>query len=187
MLLNLSVTQVDRYSFIVKDTTTDETYADANVDLSLATTATLTIKNAYLPGTESVTIDIFDNWQYLLDCTGLTINIVDLPDYKYNDLDYFPDWMYEISVTYTYNARAYTKKRIIGFRDIITDIVIQQLQQSDWVRELSCGCEKYSTSLRKFNYLKLLEIASDNCLIMQYQELLEALYKLTGTTHEYAD
>lgn len=187
MLLNPSVTQINKYSFLVKDLTTDQTYAAAGVDLSTVTAATLTFKKAYQSSTESVTIDIFSDWSYVL-ADGLTINVTDFPNNQFNGYDYFVDWFYSISITYTYNSKSYTKTATVGFRKIINDVVIQQLQQSDWVKELKCGCgcEKYSTTWRKFDYNRLLETASANCLIVQYQELLLALYKLTGTTHEYS-
>jgi hypothetical protein len=188
-LLRPSVTQIDKYSFLVKDLTTDQTYSDAGVNLATVAAATLTIKKAYQPTAESThTINILPDWAFLL-ADGITINIADLPDALFDSLEFFPDWFYEIVITYTYNTRSYTKKTTTGFRATISDIVMQQLQQSDWVKELKCGCgcEKYSTAFRKFNYLKVLEIASDNCLIMQYQEILLALYKLSGQTHEYSD
>ena len=188
-LLNPSVTQINKYSFLIKDTTTDMTYADAGVDLTTVTAATLTIKKAYLPDNDStVTLDILNNWAYMLT-DGITINVDDLPNNLYNGYAYFPDWMYSFTVTYTYNGTSYTKTRIIGFAKIIRNVVMQQLQQADWVNELkcSCGCEKLSLTQRKFNYLKLLTIASEECLIVQYQEILLALYKLAGQTHEYSD
>jgi len=188
-LLSPSVSQINKYSFLVKDTTTAQAYTDAGVDLTTVTTASLVIKKAYLPDAGSTyTIDISSNWAYLLG-DGITINVTDLPNNLFDGYAYFPDWMYSISVVYTYNSTEYTKEVIIGFRRIIKDVVMQQLQQADWVQELKCGCgcEKYSTSFRKFNYLDGLEIASDNCLTAQYQEILLALYKLAGQTHEYSD
>lgn len=186
MLLNPCITQTDKYSFLIKDITTAQRYDAAGVDLTNVTAATLTIKKAYLPTSESTyTIDILDDWAYLLG-DGLSINIVDLEGNLFDGYDHWIDWFYTFVVTYTYNGRVYTATRTVGFRDTITQIVMKQLQQSDWIKELGCGCEKASTSLRKFNYLKLLEIASENCLIMQYQEILLALYKLTGTVHEYS-
>ena len=184
MLLNPCITQIDKYSFKVVDTTTDQTYDTTGVDLSNVTAATLTFKNLY-DNTSSV-IDILDDWEYVL-ADGLTININDFPNGLMSGYNYFPDWFYSVTITYTYNTISYSKVRTIGFRTIISDIVFQQLQQSDWVvaTKCGCGCEKYSSSFRKFDYLDKLEIASANCLITQYEELLIALYKLTGTTHEY--
>ena len=184
MLLNPVITQINKYSFLIKDSTTAQMYTEAGVDLSTVTSATVTFKKAYLP-TTTYTITIGTDFQYILG-DGLTINITDFPDNLVYDQDHIPDWMYTISVIYTYNSRDYTKTRTVGFREVISAIVFAQLQQSDWVKELSCGCEKYSLSMRKFNYLRGLEIASDQCLIMQYQEILMALYKITGTTHEYS-
>lgn len=187
-LLNPSVSQINKYSFLVKDTTTAQTYASANVDLTTVTEASLVFKKAYLPDDESTyEFDISADWQYLLG-DGITLNVVDFPDYLFDGFDHFPDWMYSVTINYTYNSREYSKTAIIGFRKNISGIVFQQLQQSDWVEQLKCGCgcTKYSTGYRKFDYLDSLEIASDNCLIAQYQEILMALYKLTGETHEYS-
>jgi len=184
-LLNICVTEVDKYSFKVWDITTDQTYATAGIDLSTVTAATLTFKNLY--DNSTYTIDILSDWAYVL-ADGLTINITDFPDGLMSTYAYFPDWMYSVTITYTYNSISYSKLKTIGFREIISTIVFQQLQQSDWVDQLKCGCgcEKYSTSFRKFNFLDGLTIASENCLITQYTEILTTLYKLTGTTHEYS-
>lgn len=184
-LLNPCVRQVDEYSFIVEDATTDQAYDAAGVDLSTVTAAKIVFKDLYT--NETYDIDIIANWSYLLG-DGLTINIADFPDYQMGDYEYFPDYMYHVSVVYTYGGREYTAGRYVGFREKISKIVYQQLQQSDWVKELKCGCgcEKYSTTFRKFNYLQGLQIAAKNCLINQYNEILLALYKLTGTVHEYA-
>ena len=183
MLLNPCITQIDKYSFLIKDNTTAQMYAEAGVDLSSVTSASITFKKAYQP-TTTYTINIGTDFQYILG-DGLTINVTDFPDNLVYGEDHIPDWMYTVSVIYTYNSRSYTKTRTVGFRDTIAAVVYAQLQQSDWVKELSCGCEKYTSSMRKFNYLRGLELASEHCLIVQYQEILTALYKLTGTTHEY--
>ena len=183
MLLNPVITQIDKYSFLIKDSTTAQMYTEAGVDLTSVTSASITFKKTYQP-TTTYTITIGTDFQYILG-DGLTINVTDFPDNKVYGEDHIPDWMYSVSVIYTYNGRSYTKMRTVGFRENISTIVYAQLQQSDWVKELSCGCEKYSSVMRKFNYLRGLELASRHCLIVQYQEILMALYKLTGTTHEY--
>ena len=183
MLLNPCITQIDKYSFLIKDNTTAQMYAEAGVDLTSVTSASITFKKAYQP-TTTYTINIGTDFQYILG-DGLTINVTDFPDNLVYGEDHIPDWMYTVSVIYTYNSRSYTKTRTVGFKDTIATVVYAQLQQSDWVKELSCGCEKYTSSMRKFNYLRGLELASEHCLIVQYQEILTALYKLTGTTHEY--
>lgn len=184
MLLNPVVNQINKYSFLVTDATTQQTYDEAGVDLSTATNVVLSIQKAYNPEV-TYEINVSSNLQYILD-GGLTVNVNDFDGNLVFGLDHFPDWMYEVTVSYTYQGLRYNKKEVVGFRSTITDIVIQQLQQSDWVKELSCGCEKYSLTIRKFNYLRGLTLASENCLIMQYQEILLALYKLTGTTHEFS-
>ena len=182
--LNPCIVEVDKYSFKVFDVTTQQTYDASGTDLTNVTAATLTLKNLYDDTT--YTLDILDDWAYVLG-DGLTINITSFTDGLMSGYTYFPDWMYEFTVSYTYNTIVYNKVRTVGFREIISTIVFQQLQQSDWVATLKCGCgcEKYSTSFRKFNFLEGLAIASENCLITQYEEILTALYKLTGTVHEY--
>ena len=184
-LLNPCITQIDKYSFKVVDITTDQTYDTTGIDLSTVTAAKLVFKNLF--DNTTYEIDILSDWAYVL-ADGLTINITSFPDGLMSGYDYFPDWMYQITIVYTYNSVEYSKARTVGFRTIISTIVFQQLQQSDWVKTLKCGCgcEKYSTSFRKFNFLDGLEIASANCLITQYTEILTALYKLTGTVHEYS-
>lgn len=183
-ILNACVTQIDKYSFKVWDTTTEQMYAEAGIDLTSVTSAIVIFKNLYNEETYEITVT--DDWAYILG-DGLTINIVDFPGNKMDGYTYFPDYMYEITVQYVKSGRTYTSTRTIGFRAIITDIVFQRLQQADWVMELKCGCgcEKYNTSMRRFNYLRGLEMASENCLIADYIEILFALYKLTGTDHEY--
>ena len=183
-LLSICVTQINKYSFKVFDTTLQETYDTAGVDLSTVTAAKLTFKNLYDNSTYEV--DILDKWSYLLD-DGTLINVMDFPNMKMGDYSYFPDYMYEITVTYTYNSVSYTSVKTIGFRSIITGIINQQMQQSDWISQLKeeCCSGKSATTRRKYNYLDLLSIASANCLISHYTELLLSLYKLTGTTHEY--
>lgn len=185
-ILSICASEVDEYKFKVWDTTTDQAYADSGIDLSTVTAASLLFKD--LKTGTTYTIDILNDWAYVLG-DGLTINILDFPNNKMGDYEYFPDWTYSITIQYTYNSVQYSSSKSIGFRHIISNIVYQQLQQSDWVKEMKCGCgcEKYSTSFRKFDYLNGLEIASNNCLLAQYTDILLALYKLTGTTHEYSN
>jgi hypothetical protein len=184
-LLSICASQVNEYSFKVWDTTLQQTYDDAGINLDTVTAATLEFKD--LKTNLTYTINILSDWEYVLG-DGLLINILDFPNDKMGEYEYFPDWMYDLTVKYTYNSVEYSSSKTIGFRSIISNIVYQQLQQSDWVKELKCGCgcEKYSSAFRKFDFLDKLELASIHCLITQYEELLLALYKLTGTTHEYS-
>lgn len=184
-LLQICVQQIDEYKFKVWDTTLKQTYDDAGIDLTTVTAATLEFKD--LKTGTIYSIDILSDWNYVLG-DGLMVNVLDFPNNQMGEYDFLPDWMYLITIKYTYNSVQYSSSKTIGFRAIISNIVYQQLQQSDWVKELKCGCgcEKYSTSFRKFDYLDKLELASNHCLIMQYEEILIALYKLTGTTHEYS-
>lgn len=184
-ILSICADQIDEYKFKVFDTTLQQAYDGASIDLTTVTAAYLDFKDTKTGIT--YTLDILSDWSYVLG-DGLLVNILDFPNNQMGNYDYFPDYYYEIKVRYTYNSVEYSSTKGIGFRKIISTIVYQQLQQSDWVKELKCGCgcEKYSSAFRKFDFLDKLEIASNNCLIVQYEEILLALYKLTGTTHEYA-
>ena len=184
-IANLCLKELTEYSFIIFDTTTEQSYDESGIDLSTVTAAYLDFKDLHSDIT--YTIEITSDWSYFLG-DGITINVLDFPNNQMGDYDYLPDWMYSATVRYTYNSVEYSTSKTVGFRQIISTIVYQQLQQSDWVKELKCGCgcEKYSSAFRKFDFLDKLSLASDNCLIAQYEEILLALYKLTGTTHEYA-
>ena len=184
-ILHICARQLDRYSFRVWDTVTQQRYDQTGIDLTTVTAAKIVFKD--LKTNTEYEIDILDDWYYLLG-DGLDINIIQFPNMKMGDYDYFPDWMYDIKVVYTYSGTEYSSTKIIGFRTIITGIINQQLQQAEWIKELrcGCGCKKYATSFRKYDFLHLLEIASLNCLKSQYTDLLLSLYKLSGTTHEYA-
>ena len=185
MILHICANQIDRYNFKVYDTVTEQMYADTGIDMTTVTAAKLVFTDKKTGS--NYEIDIFSDWQYILS-DGLTININDFPDNKMGDYDYFPDWVYDITVVYTYGGNEYSSKKCIGFRAIISNIVYQQLQQSSWVQEMKCGCgcKKYATSFRKFDFLGMLKVASENCLINEYIEILQSLYKLTATTHEYS-
>lgn len=103
-----------------------------------------------------------------------------------NGYAYFPDAMYSISITYTYDGNSYTASTTVGFKYKINNIVIQMMQQSNWKKELgcSCSCDAYNSVLRRWEYLYNLDIAAELCLISEWEYTLEALYKLTGTTYE---
>jgi len=184
-ILNPCLNQINKYSFLVKDITTQQMYDDASIDLSSNVTAAKIVFKDYYDNT-TYDINILSDWSYILG-DGITINILDFPSSEMGGYDYFPDYYYNISVVYTYKGIEYTASRDIGFRAIISFITYQQLQQSDWKITLkcTCGCEKQSLEMRKFNYLRGLQLASKNCLKDQYISVLLALYKLTGTTHEY--
>jgi len=185
MILNACVIQLDEYSFLVKDITTQQMYTEASVDLSTVTAATLTFKNLY-DNTE-YEINILADWAYLLG-DGLTINIVDFPNQKMGTYEYFPDYIYQVTIAYTYLGNSYTSLRTVGFRYSISQVIYQQLMQDDWKKIFACGCNcsKYSLSMRKFNWLKSLGFASDTCLIDEYKDIIMKLYKITNQTHAYS-
>jgi hypothetical protein len=186
-LLNACTRQIDKYSFLIWDTTTQEMYDAAGIDLTSNVTAARIDFTDLRTGT-TYAIDILSRWSYLLG-DGITINIAtDFTGGVMGDYNYFPDWSYTIAVVYTYLGTEYTSSKTIGFRAIVSNVVYQETQQMDWNEELKCwcGCAKESLTSRKFNYLRALEKASNNCLITQYNTILLALYKITASTHEYA-
>lgn len=170
--IQIRVEQIDKYSFTVFET------------LGEVPTVTSAILKFFSPFTQlTYEVDVTAKWPQIISANGGVVNISEFPGGLMDGYDYFPDGTYK--VTMDVDTGTYTSTINIGFSKIIQDIVAQQATQSDWKLELSCSCEKYSTSFRKFNYLKLLEFAEANCLIDEYQEILEALYKLTGTPYEY--
>ena len=95
--------------------------------------------------------------------------------------------MYEIRIEYVYLGTTYSASTTVGFLKIIKNIVYQQMMKANWKKELACtcGCDSYNTTLRKWNYLMMLDIAAQLCLTSEYETTLLALYKLTGTDHEF--
>lgn len=170
--IQIKVEQVDRYSFNVKE---------IKGEVPTVTTAFLNFYNPYTELTYQV--DVTSKWSQIITANGADINISEFPGGVMGDYDYFPDGLYQVEIDV--DSGTYVSRVNVGFSEIIQEVVAQQATQSDWKLELSCSCEKYSTTFRKFNYLKLLEFATVNCLLEEYQEILEALYKLTGTTYEY--
>lgn len=188
MLLQICSTQISEYAFSVTNTVSDQTYADAGVDLSTVTDATLFFKKVNDVEANEVSVDISDTFQYLFETGGMTINYTDFGLDEINGVaDYFPDWMYEVRIEYVYAGNEYSASVTVGFLKIIKNIVYQQMMKSNWKKELACtcNCEPYNTTLRKWNYLMMLDIASTLCLINEYISTLQALYKLTGTDHEF--
>jgi hypothetical protein len=186
MILQICASQIDEYSFTVSNTVSQETYDDAGVDWATFTNVTLKFSKVNGDGDE-VSVDISSTFQYLFEDGGLTINFSDFGLDEINDYAYFPDWMYEITIEYTYAGDEYSTSVTVGFLKIIKNIVYQQMMKSNWKKELSCNCncEPYNTTLRKWNYLMMLEIQSELCLINEYLLTLQALYKITGTDHEF--
>lgn len=188
MILAICAIQIDEYQFKVWNTVSAQTYVNSGVDLSTVVQATLFWKKVNdLPENE-VSVDISDDFQFLFEDGGLTINFTDfLQDEIYGET-FFPDWMYEIRIEYVYDGDAYAAATTVGFMKIIKHIIYQQMMRSNWKKELSCdcACDPYNTTLRKWNFLMMMEIAASLCLINEYLNTLLALYKLTGTDHEFA-
>ena len=190
MILQICANQISETAFTVSNTVTQETYNDAGVDWNTFTNVVLkfTKVNETTPVLE---LDISDRFEYMFSTSTqdgkLTINFSDFGEDTFLDLDYWADWMYTVEVEYTYLGDEYSASVTVGFLKIIKNIVYQQMMKSNWKKELACtcNCEPYNTTLRKWNYLMMLDIASTLCLINEYTSTLMALYKLTGTDHEF--
>lgn len=187
MLLQICSNQISEYAFTVTNTVSTQTYADAGVDLSTVTDATLFFKKVNDITANEVSIDISDTFHYLFEDGGLTINFVDFGLDEIYEQTFFPDYLYEVRIEYVYDGNTYSATVTVGFLKLIKNIVYQQMMKANWKKELSstCNCEPYNTTLRKWNYLMMLDIASELCLVNEYTTTLQALYKLTGTDHEF--
>ncbi len=187
MLLQICSNQISEYAFTVTNTVSQQTYTDAEVDLSTVTVATLFFRKVNDDEENEVSLDISDTFQYLFEDGGLTVNFSDFGLDEIYGLTFFPDYLWEVRIEYTYLGDEYSASVTVGFLKIIKNIVYQQMMKSNWKKELACtcNCEPYNTTLRKWNYLMMLDIASTLCLINEYTSTLMALYKLTGTDHEF--
>lgn len=187
MIVSLCAQQLSEYEFSVWNVTSTQTFENAGIDiLTGVTAATLHFQKVNGEG-DDVTVDIIDQWQYLFETGGITINFADFGESEINGFTYFPDWLYTVTINYTYDGEEYEAAVTVGFVKIIKNIVYQQMMQANWKKELSCscGCDPYNTTLRKWNFLMMLDIAATLCLISEYEYTLLALYKLTGTEHEF--
>jgi hypothetical protein len=189
MILQICLAQVDEYNFRLWNVTSQEAYDNAQIDWATFTNVSLKFYRVNEPD-EAITLDISDRYQYLFDCVGrLVINFEDFGVETFNGFNYFPDWLYTAEISYTYNAVEYTASVTTGFRRLISRLVYQSTQQSHWKKELACtcDCENYSSILRKWNFLQLMGIAAELCLINEWFAMLKSLYKLMNTEHEFAD
>lgn len=188
MILTICAQQIDEFSFAVFNGTSQQAYDDAGVDLSTVTVATLYFKKVNDLEANEISVDISSLFQYLFEDGGMTIEFEDFGVDTYNGYDYFPDWMYEIRIEYTYDGEEYEASTTVGFKAIIVRVVNQQMLQSNWKKELSCycGCEMNSSSMRKFFYNSMLDIDANLCLVNEFIATLKALYKVTGTVHEFS-
>lgn len=169
--VQLQIEQIDKYSFLAKETL---------LEVPTVTSAILHFENPYTGNVYD--IDVTAKWAQMI-VNGAVVNISEFPGGQMGDYSYFPDGIY--NVTLDVDTQTYESTVAAPFNAIIEDVVAQQTIQSDWKIELNCSCEKYSSTFRKFNYLKMLEFAEQTCLLAEWQEILEALYKLTGTDYEY--
>lgn len=193
MILSICSRQIDEFSFQVFNTVSVQTYTDSGIDLpNNVTAATLYFKKVNDISANEVSVDLItgteNNFVYLFTSGGLTISFEDFGLDKINGYDYFFDWMYEIRIEYTYLGVEYEASCTVGFLKIIKNIVYQQLLKSKWKKELSCscGCDPYNTTLRKWDFLRMLQISAELCLISEWQYTLLSLYRITGTDHELA-
>ena len=184
--LTICMTQVDEYSFNITNNTSQQTYDDLAEDWATYTSISLRFRKVNDSKNE-LTLDITADFHYLFETGGLTVNFEDFGEATFNGYAYWPDWMYEAIVTYTYNAVVGTASVTTGFHKIISNIVYQQTYQSDWKKTLSCtcNCEKSNSVLRKWHYLQMMTISAALCLVNNYLDMLKALYKLTDTTQEF--
>jgi hypothetical protein len=186
MILTLCALQVDEYNFTVWNNTSQQMYTQSGIDLSTVTTATLYFSRVNNQGDE-VTFDIGDTFSFLFTTGGLTVNFDDFGEALINGYTYWPDALYTITIKYVFDGNLYETAITIGFKKLISNVVYQQLQRSDWKKEISCncGCDSYSTTLRKWEYLYNLDISAQLCLLAQFDATLRALYKLTGQEYEF--
>jgi len=186
MILTICGQEVDEYNFTVWNNTSQMQYTQSGIDLSVVDTATLYFSRVNNVGDE-VSLDIGDTFQFLFATGGLTVNFNDFGETLINGFSYLPDSIYTIRITYVYDGNLFEAATTVGFKKIISNVVCQQLQQSDWKKDLSCscGCDSYSTTLRKWEYLYNLDISAQLCLLAQFDATLRALYKLTGQEYEF--
>ncbi len=186
MILTICASQVDEYNFTVWNNTAEQQYIQSNIDLSSVVTATLYFSRVNSQGDE-VTVDIGDTFSFLFTTGGLTLNFDDFGETLINGYTYWPDSVYTITIKYVFDGILYEAATTVGFKKLISSVVYQQLQQSDWKKDVSCscGCDSYSTTLRKWEYLYKLDIAASLCLLTQFDVILKALYKLTGQEYEF--
>ena len=184
--LTICMTQIDEYSFRITNNTSQQTYDTLGEDWNTYTNISLKFRKVNDSDNE-LTLNITTNFHYLFETGGLTINFEDFGVATFNDYAYFPDWMYEAIVTYTYSSIQNTASATTGFHKLISNIVYQKTKQSDWKKELmyDCACTKYNSTLRMWDFFWQMRIAAGLCLINEYLNLLKSLYKLTGTTQEF--
>lgn len=180
--------QIDEYSFKLKNTVSQETYDNSQVDWNLFTNIVLRFQRVN-DQDNVLEVDITDRFHYLFTCNGLVVNFLDFGEETFNGHDYFPDWLYTTTISYVFNGTTYTDVVTTGFRTLISRVVYQQTQQSDWKNELgcACNCENHASVLRKWHFLSMMKIAAELCLINQWFAMMKSLYKITRTEHEFAD
>jgi hypothetical protein len=186
MILSICCQEVNDTSFVVYNNTSQQMYTQSGIDLSSVVTATLYFSRVNNQGDE-VSVDIGDTFSFLFTSGGLTINFEDFGEDLINGYDFFPDGLYTITIKYIYDGNLYEAATTVGFKKTISNIVYQQLQQSNWKKEIgcSCNCDAYNTTLRKWEFLYNLDIAAELCLLAQFDTTLKALYKLTGVEYEF--
>ena len=188
MILTICANQVNDTSFVVYNATSTQQYTESGIDLSTVTVSSLTFSLVNGTG-DVVTMDISAIFTYLFEDGGMTINFEDFGEDLINGYAYFPDAMYSITITYIYDGVEYQASTTVGFKYKINNIVIQMMIQNKWKAELSCSCacDPYNSVNRRWEYLYNLDSAAELCLISEWEYTLEALYKLTGTTYEFAE
>lgn len=185
-LLTICAYQVNEREFVVKNNTSQQTYDGNSEDWNLYTGITLKITKVN-ETTPALSLDITSDFAYLFDNTGLHLNFSDFGEDTFNDYDYWPDWAYTVTVTYTYDSEEYSASYTVCFHSIISNVVRQQAVQANWRDYLNCGCNcaKYDTITRKLDFFWLMRSASELCLIDEWHAIMFSLYKLSGVQHEF--
>lgn len=187
MILAICGRENDEYGFSIWNTVSQQTYDGSGIDWNTFTNLTLYFGLVNGDPADEVSVDISSDFTYLFEEGGMEIEFADFGETLINGYSYFPDGMMSIRITYTYDREEYEASTTIGFLAIIKRVVYNQMMKSNWKKELACSCDcnGYSATLRKWNYFKMMEWAANLCLIDEYTQALEALYKLTGTTYEF--
>lgn len=189
MLLTHCSWALDEYRVRLKNNTSQESYDNAGVDYNTFTNIRLRIHKVNDPD-NYLELNITERFLYMFQCQGgLVVSFDEFGEDEFNGYDYFPDWLYETKILYVYNGTEYTSSVTTGHRPIISRVLYQQLQQADWRKELQCDCNctDYNSTLRKWHYLQMMNVAAEICLINQWFRMMKALYKICGVDHEFAD
>mgnify|MGYP001274468512 CR=1 FL=1 len=187
MILQICMAQVSDTSFTVWNTVSQQTYQNAGIDLSSVSTAVLYLNRTNGDAADEVSVDISSEFQFLFTSGGLNLDFTDFGLDTMFGYAYWPDGLWTVRIEYVYDGNEFEAATTVGFKKTISNIVYQQLMQSNWRKEISCncGCDPYNSTIRKWEFLYNLDIAAELCLLDQFYTTLKALYRLTGVEYEY--